>query len=84
MHNSQVVLDIYIGTKWGLNITPRAKSPRGIAIMVAGIVGHRSSVGRSACAMSVVMHFFVQFFSYDPEILHLWSPPYAASLINVW
>ena len=34
--------------------------------------------------MSVVMHFFVQFFSYDPEILHVCSPPYAASLINFW
>ena len=32
----------------------------------------------------VVMHIFVQFFSYDPEILHLCSPPYAVSLINFW
>ena len=35
---------------------------RGITIMFV--------VGRSACAISVVMHFFVQFFSYDSEIAH--------------
>ena len=45
----------------------RLKAQRGIAIMVAG--------GRSACAMSVVPHFFVKFFSYDPEISHECSPP---------
>ena len=44
------------------------KAQRGIAIMVAG--GWSSGV-----RMSVVTHFFVQFFSYDPEISHECSPP---------
>ena len=46
------------------------KAQRGITIMMAG----GRPAGR-ACAMSVVSHFFVQFFSYDPEISHACSPP---------
>ena len=43
------------------------KAQRGIAMIVAG--------GRAACAIFVPTHFFVQFFSYDPEISHECSPP---------
>ena len=45
--------------------TPRAESPEGY---------YYHGCGR-ACAMSVVSRFFIQFFSYDPEISHACSPP---------
>ena len=61
----------------GVVFTPRAESPEGYCYHGFGrrSVG-RSVVGRSsACAMSVVSHFFIQFFSYDPEISHECSLP---------
>ena len=62
---------IVMKSKDQINIfTLGLKAQRGITIMVAG--------GRPAgrpCAMSVVTRFFIQFFSYDPEISHACSPP---------
>ena len=57
--------------------TPRAESPEGYYYHGCGRAG--------VCVRDVsCIALFRSIFSYDPEIFHLCSPPYAASLINFW
>ena len=54
---------------------PSGWKPRGVLLSWLRASVGQPVVGRRACAMSVVSHFFVQFFSYDPDISHGCSPP---------
>ena len=63
-------LVVFEGQKYKIELfTPRAESPEGYYYHDGGLAGGRP------CAMSVVPRFFIQFFSYDPEISHACSPP---------
>ena len=58
--------------------TPRAESPEGYYYHGCGRPGGRAAGrpgGRAAVRESVVTRFFIQFFSYDPEISHACSLP---------